>query len=166
MIPRNARAASGYLLAAVAVGGIALILWAFKSHLPVSRAPPGPSPAEHAPAALSARDLVGVAGTALEACPLPTAPSVPDSTRASLDDMKAARAAFAAYDAATNAYAQCVDSAIARTARQYAGVASESDLRSLNEFGARAHNAAIDQEKAIVDQFNAQVRDYQKKHPR
>lgn len=90
---------------------------------------------------------------------------MPDSTRASLDEMQAARAAFAAYDAATTAYTQCVDAAIARTAKQYAGVASESDLQALNDFGARAHNAAIDQEKAIVDRFNATVRDYNQRHP-
>lgn len=118
-----------------------------------------------APAPSSARDLVAAAGTALEACPLPDPPSVPDSTRASLDEMKAARTAFAAYDAATNAYTQCVDSTIARTAKESAGGASESDLEALNTFGARVHNAAIDQEKAVVEQFNAQIRAYTAKHP-
>jgi hypothetical protein len=28
-----------------------------------------------------------------------------------------------------------------------------------------AHNTAIDQEKAVADQFNAQIRAYKAKHP-
>lgn len=156
-------------IGALAVGAAALlaaILWAVKSYLPLHREPTATSSALRAPpVTVSARDLVGAAGRALEACSLPTAPSLP-STRASLDEMRAARAAFAAYDAATNAYTQCVDSAVERTGKQYAGVASESDLRALNDFGAKAHDAAIDQEKALVDQFNAELRDYNAKHPR
>ena len=155
-----------YALAAVAVGAIALIVWSLKSRLTLSPQAPRAPAAPSAPSpALSARDLVAAAGAALESCPYPSAPSLPDSTRASLDEMKAARAAFAEYDAATTAYTQCVDSAIARTAKQYAGVASASDVQALNDFGAKAHNAAIDQEKAIVDQFNVHLRDYKQKHP-
>lgn len=157
-----------FRIGSLILGGVALlavILWG-TSHLPQQRQPPAAPAAPRTPAAtVSARDLVSTAGTALEACPLPTAPSVPDSRRASLDEMKAARDAFAAYDAATTAYTQCVDAAIARTAKQYAGAASESDLQALNDFGARAHNAAIDQEKATVDPFNAAVRDYKERHP-
>jgi len=145
---------------------LAVIVWALTSYLPMHRQPTSAPPAAPAPpASLSARDLVGAAATALEGCSLPTAPSVPDSTRASLDEMKAARTAFAAYDAATTAYTDCVDAAVARTAKQYAGVASEADLQALNEFGTKAHNAAFDQEKSLVDQFNAQLRDYIAKHP-
>jgi hypothetical protein len=152
---------------AVAVGGIALMLWALASYLAAHTQPAAASTVARAsPVTVSARDLVGTAATALEACPVPTAPPVPDSAHASLNEMKAARAAFEAYDAATNAYTQCVDTTIAGTTKQFAGVASESDLQALSLFGARAHNAAIDQEKAVADQFNVQVRAYTAKHPR
>lgn len=151
---------------AVAGGGIALMLWALVSYLAAHTQAAASTVARAPPVTVSARDLVGTAATALEACPVPTAPPVPDSAHVSLNDMKAARAAFEAYDAATNAYTQCVDTTIARTTKQFAGVASESDLQALSLFGARAHNAAIDQEKAVVDQFNVQVRAYTAKHPR
>jgi hypothetical protein len=153
--------------AAVAVGGIALMLWALVSFLPAHTQPAAAGTVARAPpVTVSARDLVGTAATALEACPVATAPPVPDSKRASLNEMKAAHAAFEAYDAATNAYTQCVDATIARTTKQYAGVASEPDLQALSLFGARAHNAAIDQEKTVVDQFNVQLRAYTAKHPK
>ena len=163
-----ARTAPGKLLrAAIAVGGIALMAGALASYLRAGRPPAAAPPAVPAASvSLSARDLVRTAGAALEACPLPTAPAVPDSARASRAQMDEARRAFAAYDAATNAYTQCVDTTIARTAQQFAGVASESDLQALNNFGGNAHDAAIDQEKAVVDQFNAQVRAYNTKHPK
>jgi hypothetical protein len=74
--------------------------------------------------------------------------------------MEATHTVFEAYDAATRAYTQCVDSTVARIAQQSAGLAPESDLQALNTFGARAHNVAIDKEKANVDQFNDQLRDY------
>lgn len=150
---------------AVAVGGIALMLWVLVSYLSAHTQPAAASTVARAPS-VTARDLVGTAATALEACPVPTAPAVPDSAHASLNEMKAARTAFEAYDAATNAYTQCVDTTIDRTSKQFAGAASESDLQALSLFGARAHNAAIDQEKAVVDQFNVQVRAYTAKHPK
>jgi hypothetical protein len=78
--------------------------------------------------------------------------------------MEAARAAFEAYDAATRTYTECVDSTVARIARQFAGVASEADFEALNRFGTAAHNLAIDQEKENVDQFNSQLRAYNASH--
>lgn len=160
-------ALGAFARAAIVVGGIGLIVWALASYLPSRMQPAGATAiVQAAPVTVSARDLVGTAATALEACPLPTAPPIPNSERASLEEMEAARSAFKAYDAATNAYTQCVDATIARMGKQFAGVASASDLEALNTFGARAHNAAIDQERAIVDQFNIQIRAYRAKHPK
>ena len=146
---------------AIAVGGVALMAWALASHLPPRTQPAaGPAPL----ATSSARDLVGTASAALEACPLPTAPAVPDGATVSRDQMEAAHAAFAAYDAATRTYTECVDSTVARIAKQFAGVAAESDLQALNRFGTEAHNVAIDKEKENVDQFNSQLRAYNASH--
>ena len=68
------------------------------------------------------------------------------------------------FDAATNSYTHCVDATIERIASQHPG-ASHDDLHSLKEFGTVAHNTAIDQETAVADQLNAQVRSYKAKHP-
>ena len=152
--------------AASIVAGAVLMIWALASYLPPRARPAAESAAAHAaPVTVSARDLVGSAATALEACSLPNPPALPNGEQASLDEMTGARAAFEAYDAATNTYTQCVDTTIGRTAKQFAGALSPSDLEALNTFGARAHNAAIDQEKAIAEQFNLQIRAYRARHP-
>jgi hypothetical protein len=146
---------------AIALGGVVLMAWASASYLSpgTQRAAP---PAGRA--TVSAHDLVRTASTALEACPAPNVPAVPNGAAASLGEMEETHTAFEAYDVATRAYTQCVDSTIARIAQQFAAVASESDLQALTTFGARAHNVAIDKETAEVDQFNDQLRGYKAKH--
>jgi hypothetical protein len=110
-------------------------------------------------------DLVQIATTALEACPVSTAPAIPDGAKASTAQMAAAHSAFQAYDAATNTYTHCVDATVDRIAAQYKGKVPESDLESLAAFAARVHNTTIDQEQAVADQFNTQVRAFKAKHP-
>ncbi len=150
---------------AVAVAGAALLGWGLIFSLgPQSASQPAPAAAS-TPAPTTPVDLLDAASTALQACPRATAPPVPDGTTASREEMAAATAAFKSFDTATNSYAQCVDTTIERIANQYAGVASHDDLHSLKEFGTVAHNTAIDQEKAVADQFNAQIRAYKAKHP-
>jgi len=158
---RPATAARG----AAAGAGVALALWALLLPLRVPQHP-AHEPAALAPhiAAPSAVDVVRRASSELSACPAFTAPPLPNGTTASLEQMSAARATFQAYDAATNAYVACVDSTVDRVARQFAGTATEADIRALKSFRVRAHNEAIDQEQAIADQLNAQVRAYKARH--
>jgi len=162
LLPNMIRTALGRVArTSIAVGGVGLMVWALVSHLPPRTQP---AAGRTSLATLSARDLVGTASAALQSCPTPTAPAVPDGTAQSRAHMEVARAAFEAYDAATHTYTQCVDSTVARIAKQFAGVASESDLQALNRFGTEAHNLAIDQEKENVDQFNSQLRAYNASH--
>ena len=151
--------------AAVGVAGAVLIVWVLASYLGSRTPATAPAVAPAPPVTSSPVNLVGTASNALQACPTSTAPSVPDGATASAEQMAAARTAFQAYDAATNSYAKCVDSAVDRIAKQSEGVASESDRQSLKTFGVRAHNTAIEQEQAIADKFNEQVRIYKAKHP-
>ena len=72
--------------------------------------------------------------------------------------------AFQAFDAATNSYAKCVDSTVASVTKQYGGNSTPEELHGLDTLGMRAHNTAIDQEQAAVDDFNKQVRVYKAKH--
>lgn len=144
--------------------GVALLGWVLISVLlsqPVSQ----PAQAAATTPTPVPVDLIDAASTALQACPRATAPTVPNATTASREEMAAASAAFKSFDAATNSYLQCVDGTIARIANQYAGAASQDDLRSLREFGTVAHNTAIEQEQAVADQFNAQIRAYKAQHP-
>jgi hypothetical protein len=152
--------------ALLGVAGAGLIAWILASRL-ATRPQPVPTPVP-APASTVARrvDLIGPASSALADCAIATAPTVPDGATATLTQMTAARAAFSAYDAATNNYTQCVDEMVARVAKQFAGSASQADLKALSAFAASAHNTAIDQEQAFADQFNSQVRAYNAKHPK
>ena len=110
-------------------------------------------------------DLVDVASVALQECARAVAPAVPDGSTASAQQMAAAHAAFKAYDTATNSYVHCVDAAIERVAGQYSAVASPTELKSLRDFGSGAHDTAVDQEQALADQLNTQIRAYKAKHP-
>jgi hypothetical protein len=147
------------------VAGAALIAWGLVSHV-------GPGGLLHGARAApvhrgpSAAELVRDASAAVAACPAATAPTVPDGATASFQEMQAADAAFRAYDAATNSYSRCVDAAVAKVAKQFAGVAEAPDLAALNLFGTRAHNVAIDQEEAVVSQFNDQLHIYKARHHR
>jgi hypothetical protein len=113
----------------------------------------------------TATDLVKIANSQLRACPDSKAPALPDGNTASLDHMLAAREAFKAYDSATDSYIKCVDGVIERIASQYAHKASPADLQSVNRFGTRTHNEAVDREQALADQLNAQIRLYKTLHP-
>jgi len=159
---RRGRSAKWSVVAAIA--GAVLLGWGLLSSLG-SRSPsrPAPPPVTSTPAP-SPVDLVEVAGVALQACPRATAPAVPDGGTASREEMTAATAAFKSFDTATNSYVHCVDVTIERIASQHPE-ASQDDLHSLKEFGRVAHNTAIDQETAVADQLNAQVRSYKAKHP-
>jgi hypothetical protein len=148
-----------------ALGGV-LVIFALLPYLgaraPQSQAAPVPA----RPTAQAPVDLVQAASFALQSCPTAVAPAVPDGASATFDQMKAAQSGFQAYDAATNAYTKCVDAAVDRIAQQSSATASPSDLQALKIFGVRAHDTAIDQEQAVVDQFNGQVRTYKAKHPK
>jgi hypothetical protein len=149
--------------AAAAVAGAALLGWGLLSALL------SPSPSQVAPAAASTPapaplNLVDAADAALQSCPRANAPTVPDGTTASREEMAAATAAFKSFDTAINSYVRCVDTTIERVASQHPG-ASQDDLRSLQEFGRVFHSTAIDQETAVADQLNTQVRSYKAKHP-
>jgi hypothetical protein len=148
------------------VAGAALIAWALVSHAAPGglwRSAPAGAATHRGP---SAAELVRSASSALQACPVAAVPAVPDGATASLKDMEAADAAFRAYDAATNSYTKCVDAAVERVAKQFAGVAEAPGLEALTVFGTRAHNVAIDREQAAVDQFNGQLKIYKAKHHR
>jgi hypothetical protein len=149
-------------VAAVVAGAVLLGLGLIS--LLGSRRPAQPAPVVSSTATPSPVNLVNVASAALQACPRATAPAVPDGATASRGEMAAATAAFKSFDTATNSYAHCVDVTIERIASEHPS-ASQDDLHSLREFGRVAHNTAIDQETAVADQLNAQVRSYKAKHP-
>jgi len=152
---------------AAGAAGAALLLWVGASFMSrPTHSAPLPAAATAPPLASSPDDLIGAASAAIEECPLATAPTLPDGATASLQQMIAARTAFQAYDGATNSYVQCVDSTVARIAKQSTSSASPADLESLQTFATRAHDTAVDQEQAVADQLNSQIRAFKAKHPK
>jgi hypothetical protein len=164
-IPGNTIRTQGRRLGRFAVGlaGGALMIWAL---LPYLAPPPRPPPlaAVAPPLPPEPVDLIASATTALQACTVPSAPAVPNGATASTTEMSTAQHAFQAFDASTNNYAKCVDSTVASVSKQYGSNSTPEELHALDTLGMRAHNTAIDQEQAAVDDFNKQVRVYKAKH--
>jgi len=147
------------------IAGIALVAWFLAPYAGGLRAPLQTAPAAAAQHPGMPPDLLRLATSELGACSLPSPPVLPDATTATGPQMAAARQAFETYDAATNAYAKCVDAVIARITREQQNSASADDLKRLAVFGTTAHNVAIDQEQAVANQFNSQIRAYKARHP-
>jgi hypothetical protein len=163
LVARSAAAATVWARVTAAVAGAALLCWGLVSSL----SPRAVIPALTAAPAIvhgAPVDLVDAASSALQDCTRAVPPSVPDGAHASGPEMAAARVAFQSYDQATNAYVHCVDQAVEKIRAQYAAVASATELKALTAFGVGAHDTAIDQEQAVADQFNAQIRAYRARH--
>lgn len=152
------------------VAGAALLVYAGLPYLtrsqPAAALVPAPLAAPAAPAAASALpgDPQRAVIVALEDCNAPSAPSVPDAAKATRTEMIAAHTAFQQYDAATNAYTHCVDAASDKVLKEFPQ-ASEAELQTVKVLSVGAHNTVIDQEQALADQFNVQVKAFRAKHP-
>jgi hypothetical protein len=156
------------LLGAVLIAaGVALAGWvAWSNYAPHSPAgPPVVSPVAQESGAAPRGDPVPTAITALQGCATAARPAAaPDGTKATREQMLAARSAFQQYDAANNAYLKCVDEAIERVKQQFPN-AQPAELATLRTLQDGAHNMAIDQEQAAADQLNVQVRLFKAQHP-
>jgi hypothetical protein len=161
---------AGAVRGVVAIAGVALLAWGALPWLAPHAQPAAPlavvTPAAPAPSTPAA--LPGAAGraaaAAIEDCSAPSPPAVPDAAKASHAEMVAAHTAFQAYDAATKTFTGCVDAAVDRISQQFAQAGAD-ELHTVKVLGIGAHNQAIDQEQALADQFNTQVRAYKAKHP-
>jgi hypothetical protein len=162
--PQGTSPRSGLIRILLALVGAVLLGWGLfapSKPAPEVAAPIGPAPTTPAPPA----DLVLAATAAIAGCPTATAPPVPAADSASLQQMQQAAAAFKTYDAAVVSYTSCVDGKIASLSRQYGTTAAQTDLERLRVFGTTVHNTAVDQEQALADKFNAQVRLFRSRHP-
>ncbi len=152
------------------IAGLALVLWGALPHLSRPQRPASVSaPQAVAPAAAAAAPALPgaparAAAAAMEDCNAPDPPAVPDGAKVSKAEMVAAHTAFQKYDAATNAYAACVDAVVVKVTQQFPG-ADADELKTVKVLGIGAHNTVIDQEQALADQFNAQLKTFKARHP-
>jgi hypothetical protein len=152
------------------IAGLVLLVWGALPYLP-GRQPlvsVNPAPAVPVPAAAAPPPLPGeparAATAAFQDCSIPSPPTVPDGAKASHEQMVAAHTQFQKYDADTNTYTQCVDAAVERITQQFPQASAE-DLHTVKVLGIGAHNTVIDQEQALADQFNTQLKAFKARHP-
>ncbi len=100
-------------------------------------------------------------------CSYPPAPDhLPDGRTAAMADMVAAQKAVKEYDTAINAYLACIklehDDTASKLPQPKPGdkptPEQKKAMEDLDRVEVQKHNAAIDQDHAIADRFNEQVR--------
>lgn len=125
---------------------------------------PAPAPAKQESELPSAAgpetsDMLKMTRAAFLACGAPAAPAdVPDGAIATREQMVAAHATVKAFDEATTIYAQCVDTTGYQATVQFKAVATSADTEAISALQTQLHNAAIDQDQAVANRFNAQLR--------
>ena len=97
--------------------------------------------------------LMAAANLAVAECTSPTAPaSLPDGATANLETMLEGQKAVKAFDAATNAYLDCL------TSEGEAAAETETPEQQLERV--ELHNAAVEKMEAVAAQFNEEIREY------
>ncbi len=99
------------------------------------------------------------AGTAYADCPYPPAPTnLPDGRTATLDDMLAGQKTVKEYQKAIDDYVACIDKELDAQIAKGGDSLKPQQKADLQHVEAQKHNAAIDQEQAVADRFNEQVK--------
>ena len=97
-------------------------------------------------------------------CPYPTAPkSIPDGSKATLDEMMATKKAVKDYDDATSTYLDCIKKEHDDAVVALGDLNSDKQKKAkdqLDKVEAEKHNAAVTQDQTVADHFNEQVRVY------
>ena len=92
-------------------------------------------------------------------CPYPAAPTkIPDGATASMDDMLAGQKAVKDYNKAINDYVACIDKELDDSIAKAGDKLKPEQKTDMQKVEAQKHNAAIDQEQAVADRFNEQVK--------
>ena len=117
-------------------------------------------------ACLVALGTVGAVPASEAACTYPKAPSsIPDGKTASLDEMKAAQAVVKQFVTDMEAYIKCIDEDNPPAA---AGAPLTEEAKKAQDARERVrtqkHNAAVADEEAVADRFNAQRKAYNEAH--
>lgn len=91
-------------------------------------------------------------------CTYPPAPSkIPDGASATLEDMLAGQKAVKEYQKSMDDYVACIDKELADKLAKGDQLKPEQKA-DMQKVETQKHNAAIDQEQAIADRFNEQVK--------
>jgi len=104
-------------------------------------------------------DVVFLADSVFDGCVAPTKPAeVPQGASATRAQMQAAQITTRAFDAATDAYQSCLQTAATDFVRQYGRGMSASSLQAVDAMHTRINNAALNVDQSVADHFNQQLR--------
>jgi hypothetical protein len=102
---------------------------------------------------------LALVGPAYADCPYPPAPDkLPDGATATLEDMLAGQKAVKAYQLSIDAYVACIDKELDAAITKGGDQLKPAQKSDMQHVEAQKHNAAIDQEQAVADRFNEQVK--------
>jgi hypothetical protein len=96
------------------------------------------------------------------ACTYPTAPAaIPDGATATLAEMVAAQKAVKQFDEEINAYTACIK--LEESAQLKGDKLTADQKKAIEAQQAQKNNAAVDQDQALADRFNEQIRIFKAK---
>jgi hypothetical protein len=102
--------------------------------------------------------LAGTA-SAYADCTYPSPPSkIPDGASATLEDMLAGQKAVKEYQKSMDDYVVCIDKEVEDKIAKAGDSLKAQQKADMQKMEAQKHNAAVDQEQAIADRFNEQVK--------
>jgi len=96
------------------------------------------------------------------ACDYPERPQMPDGSTASKDELLAAKDAVQGYVAAVDEYLTCVETEEKAAAEELSNPTSE-ELQRRNDMLNKKFDAANEEKALVGEQFNQQIRAYNKK---
>jgi hypothetical protein len=96
------------------------------------------------------------------ACTYPTAPTkLPDGATATMAEMVAAQKAVKTFDEAITAYTACIK--LEEDAQLKGDKLTAEQKKAIEAQQAQKNNAAVDEDQAIADRFNEQIRIFKAK---
>jgi len=96
------------------------------------------------------------------ACDYPERPSMPDGSTASKDELLAAKAAVQSYVAGVDEYLTCIETA-EKEAIAELDKPSNEELQRRDDMMSKKFDAANEEKAMVGEQFNLQIRAYNKK---
>lgn len=98
-------------------------------------------------------------------CTAPNAPTLPDGSSATLEQMLAGQQAVKEYQAANSEYRACMDPKIAAAETAAAGDSPGPEVVEALKVLTDGYNASVSQEEELATQFNTELREYKEANP-
>lgn len=100
-------------------------------------------------------------------CVMPEAPSMPDGTGATMEQMIAGQTAVKAFQAANIDYMACLEPEVSATEAQVEAATGDDKAAAKKAYDEKAalYNAAVSAEEEVAGQFNAAIRAYKAANP-